>query len=60
MVNVKYSDKYYTFAERSNWGVQIGNIPLDKNKTILYSFIIFVVTFALTILLSFVFYKVGN
>lgn len=60
MVNVKYKDKYYTFAMNGQTGEFIGNIPLDKNKTILYSIIIFVVTFALTILLSYVFYGVGN
>jgi hypothetical protein len=60
MVNVKYKDKYYTFAMNGQTGEFIGNIPLDKNKTILYSIIIFVVTFALTILLSYLFYGVGN
>ncbi len=60
MVNVKYRNKYYTFAMNGQTGEFIGNIPLDKNKTILYTIIIFTLTFALTILLSFVFYQAGN
>lgn len=54
MVNVKYKDKIYIFAMNGQTGEFIGNIPLDKTKTIIYSVIIFVGVFILTILGSYI------
>lgn len=34
MVNIKYKDKYYTFAMNGQTGKIVGNIPLDIGKTI--------------------------
>lgn len=60
MVNVKYINKYYTFAMNGQTGEFIGNIPLDKNKIIMYSILVFAVTFTLTIMGSYIFYMVGK
>ncbi len=60
MVNVKYKDKYYIFAMNGQTGEFIGNIPLDKNKVILWTILMFVGVFALVILISFIFHIVGG
>ncbi len=60
MVNVKYNDKYYIFAMNGQTGEFIGNIPIDKKKAILYSLLIFTLSFALVILISYIIYATGN
>lgn len=60
MVNVKYEDKYYLFAMNGQTGEFIGNIPTDKKKMILYSVLIFIVTFLIVILVSYIIFKVGK
>jgi hypothetical protein len=59
MVNVKYNDKMYIFAMNGQTGEFIGNIPLDKKKTIILGVSVFVIVFLLVILISFIKYKVG-
>lgn len=58
MVNVKYNDEMYIFAMNGQTGKIIGNIPLDKKKTLIYTIIIFILLFLLVILISFIAYKV--
>ena len=53
MVNIKYKDKIHTFAMNGQTGEFIGNIPLDVNKTILFSVLIFTSLTALIILISY-------
>lgn len=60
MVNVKYKDNTYIFAMNGQTGEFIGNIPLDKSKTIIYSIIIFLVSLLLLILGSYILYKIGG
>lgn len=56
MVNVKYGDKQHTFAMNAQTGEFVGNIPLDTTKVILFSLIIFIVTFLLVFLVSYLTY----
>jgi DNA-directed RNA polymerase subunit RPC12/RpoP len=60
MVNVKYNNKFYTFAMNGQTGEFIGNIPLDKKKTLIYSVLMFSIVFSLVILLSYVFHIIGK
>ena len=60
MVNVKYKDKMYLFAMNGQTGEFIGDIPVDKNKAILYGIITFVITVILVIVISFLIYKWGD
>lgn len=60
MVNVKYQDKYYLFAMNGQTGEFIGNIPLDKNKVILWSAISFIVVFIIVGVISFILYLMGG
>ncbi len=60
MVNVKYGGKQHTFAMNGQTGEFIGNIPLDKVKTIAYTIITFILTFAIVILVSYILYKAGG
>ena len=53
MVNVKYKDKYYTFAMNGQTGEFVGNIPLDKGKAILYFVIILISVFIIVIAISY-------
>lgn len=59
MVNVKYKDKYYLFAMNGQTGEFIGDIPIDKNKVILYSIGIFALIFVISIIISYIIYLVG-
>lgn len=60
MINVKYKDKFYTFAMNGQTGEFVGNIPVDKKKTFIYGILTFVITFILVVLISYIFYKGGN
>ena len=59
MVNVKYKDKFYLFAMNGQSGEFIGDIPLNKTKALIYGILIFVTTFLLVILVSYIIYRVG-
>lgn len=60
MVNVKYKNKYYLFAMNGQSGEFVGNIPIDKGKVVLWSVIIFVITFLLTVLIYYLIFLGGN
>lgn len=53
MVNVKYKDKYYLFAMNGQTGEFVGNMPLDKGKTVIYTILIFIFVAGLVILISY-------
>ena len=53
MVNIKYKEKMHTFAMNGQTGEFIGNIPLDMNKTILYSILIFIAFVLIIIIVSY-------
>lgn len=60
MVNVKYKDKMYTFAMNGQTGEFIGNIPLDKTKTIIYTIVIFIIGLIISILVSYLIFTNGG
>jgi ribosomal protein L37AE/L43A len=47
MVNVKYNNKYYTFAMNGQTGKFIGNIPLNKKKVVIVTIIMLIVLFGI-------------
>ena len=60
MVNVKYKNKMHIFAMNAQTGKFIGNIPLDKGKTILYTIITFTISMIICIVISYLIFKGGN
>ena len=56
MVNVKYHDKPYIFAMNGQTGKFIGNIPISSKRVFAYSLSIFITTFLLGLLLSYLIY----
>lgn len=56
MVNVKYGDKYYTFAMNGQTGEIVGDIPLNKTKVVLWSIGLFLIIFSFIILASLIIY----
>lgn len=60
MVNVKYKDNFYLFAMNGESGKFIGDIPLDKKKTILYTVIVFAISFVVCVIISFILFKLGG
>ena len=60
MINVKYKDKFYTFAMNGQTGEFVGNIPVDKKKAFIYGILTFIITFILVVLISYISYKGGN
>ena len=45
MLNVKYGDKFYTFAMNGQTGKMVGNIPIHKGKAVLMWILVFAITF---------------
>lgn len=60
MVNVKYKDKYYLFAMNGESGKFIGDIPLDKKKAWIMTFIVFGISFLVCIIISYIIYLGGQ
>ena len=60
MVNVKYKDKMHIFAMNGQTGEFIGNIPLDKKKAVIYGAITFIISALVCILVSYIFFKIGE
>lgn len=52
MVNIKYKDKMYTFAMNGQTGEIVGNIPIDKKRVLVFSIVIFILTFLCCLLIS--------
>lgn len=59
MVNVKYKNKYYLFAMNGQTGKFIGNMPISIGKVLLFSIIIFIISFLIFIVGSYVIYMMG-
>lgn len=53
MVNVKYNNKYYTFAMNGQTGEFVGNIPLSVGKVILWYFGLFFLIAGVGLLLNY-------
>ena len=60
MVNVKYENKFYTFAMNGQTGKFIGNIPLNKKKVIVVSILMFIILFGLFELINYMIYLGGK
>ena len=60
MVNIKYKDNYYTFAMNGQTGKFVGNIPLDKNKVVIYSILSFIICFGIIELIIYLIYCLGG
>ena len=54
MVNIKYKNKMHTFAMNGQTGEFVGNIPIDVDKMIIYSIIIFIISLIIIIFLSYI------
>lgn len=50
MVNVKYNGKPYLFAMNGQTGEFIGDLPIDVGRVILYSLLIFIISFLIVCL----------
>lgn len=53
MVNIKYNDKMYTFAMNGQTGKMIGDIPYSKGKLVLFVFVLFIVLFGISLLVTY-------
>ncbi len=53
MVNIKYNDKMYTFAMNGQTGKMIGDIPYSKWKLVLFVFVLFIVLFGISLLVTY-------
>ncbi len=60
MVNVKYQDKMHIFAMNGQTGEFIGNIPLDKKKTAIYTIVIFIISFIICLFVSYILFLMGG
>ena len=60
MVNVKYNEKYYTFAMNAQTGKFIGDTPISKPKVVAFSIISFLLIVGVIILISYLIYKGGH
>ena len=59
MVNVKYQDKFYTFAMNAQTGEFVGNIPVDKKKAV-FIFAAITIGIALIVILGSYLYWLGG
>ena len=53
MVNIKYKDKFHTFAMNGQTGKMIGDIPYSKGKAVIFALILFIAIFAITALITY-------
>lgn len=60
MINIKYNNKFYTFAMNGQTGELVGNIPVDRKKAFKYGILIFIITFVIVILISYIIFLGGN
>ena len=60
MVNVKYKDKYYTFAMNAQTGEFIGDIPIAKEKAILFAILFFLIVGGIVLLITYFYLKGGK
>lgn len=60
MVNVKYKDKYYLFAMNGESGKFIGNIPIDKKRTIIAIIITIIIAFLICVGISYLIFVMGG
>jgi len=57
MLNIKYKDSFYTFAMNGQTKKMIGNIPVDKKKSIKYFWTMFGISLAIAIIIAIIIWK---
>ncbi len=60
MVNVKYKDKYYTFAMNGQTGEFVGNVPYSVGKLLFKTFMAFAITFIIALIISIILFYIGG
>ena len=60
MVNVKYKEKFYTFAMNAQTGEFVGNIPVDKKKAAIIFAVVTLGVAILVIIVSYLIYMFGG
>lgn len=60
MINIKYNNKFYTFAMNGQTGELVGNIPIDRKKAFKFGILTFVITFTIIIIISYIIFIGGN
>ena len=60
MVNVKYNNKFYTFAMNGQTGEFVGNVPVSPWKVIFKTLIAFAIAFVIALILSVIFFYIGG
>ena len=53
MVNIKYQNKFYTFAMNGETGKMIGDIPYSKKKALIYYLVIYAICFVILAVLTY-------
>lgn len=53
MVNIKYKEKFYTFAMNGQTGKMIGDIPYSKIKLLFFILAVFIIIFSVVALLTY-------
>lgn len=56
MVSIKYKEQLYIFAMNGQTGKFVGNIPIDKKKQAIIAISLFVIVFAIVVLISYLIY----
>lgn len=59
MLNIKYQDKFYTFAMNGQTKKMIGNIPLDKKKVVKYFFKTLLTILIIALIITYIIWKVS-
>ena len=60
MLNIKYRNQFYTFAMNGQTKKMIGNIPVDKTKAIKYFFKNLLIFSIISLIITFIIWKVGT
>lgn len=60
MVNIKYNEKMYTFAMNGETGEFVGNIPIDKKKTVIFFLSIFAISFLVIFIIAYIIHEFGG
>ncbi len=53
MLNIKYNEKFYTFAMNGQTGKMIGDIPYSKKKAVILFLIVFAIVFGIVALITY-------
>lgn len=57
LLNIKYNDKFYTFAMNGESGKMIGNMPVDKKRAVQIFIRVFVIVFIVCLVMFYMFFR---